>query len=457
MGRGLSPAPEEQEGRSSPHEGSPRQDGAQADPWEGRYQAPFSTPASQVPLTGGSYPLPLLPASSPHPRMGSLGTAPGLSLMSPSSPPLGLGSEGDPWAQLYSWVFIWQNLMEASMEPQTLATAGGGCGEQTGPGYPTWGAWKAELPLQPTPRCSRRPSGLLEELGEVGCRLRRASQGWWNRPTHTHIHTYPHMSHLPQLWSVTTLASVSISESGPKPSPCWTGGSHLWLHGGRVPRSRVVRRGGEGHLISESKTGPRSLGNERLESPAESPAPRPLPWALCVPPASRPMTQHPRPAQKDFCSLPAPAASRSYPSRVFQQHLPSMQKVGAPGDQGQAPSGMGALGRSGVMLLTYVLAALELTCLFMQFSIMPVSTLPQAACPIPLAFLPAPAGPTVQPDAARLLSLGPLAVLELSQLRHTGTVPPGPPSASPGLCCSRPSSRPWPSSPTSLTPAQLTS
>ncbi|KAI4530251.1 hypothetical protein MG293_020107 [Ovis ammon polii] len=32
---------------------------------------------------------------------------------------------------------------------------------------------------------------------------------------------------------------------------------------------------------------------------------------------------------------------------------------------------MGPLGRSGVVLLTYVLAALELTCLFMQFSIMP--------------------------------------------------------------------------------------
>uniref|UniRef100_A0A8C2SHJ7 Solute carrier family 22 member 18 n=1 Tax=Capra hircus TaxID=9925 RepID=A0A8C2SHJ7_CAPHI len=76
------------------------------------------------------------------------------------------------------------------------------------------------------------------------------------------------------------------------------------------------------------------------------------------------MTQHPRPVQEDFCSLPAPAASRSYPGRVFQQHLPSMRKVGA-------PSGMGPLGRSGVVLLTYVLAALELTCLFMQFSIMP--------------------------------------------------------------------------------------
>ena len=56
--------------------------------------------------------------------------------MSPPSPPLGLGSEGDPWAQLYSWVFIWQNLVEASMEPQTLATAGGG----------VWGADRAWLP-----------------------------------------------------------------------------------------------------------------------------------------------------------------------------------------------------------------------------------------------------------------------------------------------------------------------
>ena len=163
-------------------------------------------------------------------------------------------------------------------------------------------------------------------------------------------------------------------------------------------------------MISESKTGPRALGGERLQSPTESPAPRPLPWALWVPPASRPMTQHPRPVQEDFCSLPAPAASRSYPGRVFQQHLPSMRKVGA-------PSGMGPLGRSGVVLLTYVLAALELTCLFMQFSIMPVSTLPQVAWPGPITLLWALAGPAVWPDAARLLSLGPLATLELSQLR----------------------------------------
>lgn len=53
-----------------------------------------------------------------------------------------------------------------------------------------------------------------------------------------------------------------------------------------------------------------------------------------------------------------------------------MQGAGAPGGQGQAPSGMGALGRPRVLLLTYLLTTLDLTCLFMQFSVLPVSTLP---------------------------------------------------------------------------------
>lgn len=38
---------------------------------------------------------------------------------------------------------------------------------------------------------------------------------------------------------------------------------------------------------------------------------------------------------------------------------------------GQLPSSMVALPRQGIIILTYVLAALELTCLFMQFSIIP--------------------------------------------------------------------------------------
>lgn len=56
-----------------------------------------------------------------------------------------------------------------------------GCGEQTGPGYPAWGAWKAELPLQPTPRCSKSPSGLVEELGKLGRLLRSAPWGSGSR------------------------------------------------------------------------------------------------------------------------------------------------------------------------------------------------------------------------------------------------------------------------------------
>ncbi|XP_076411830.1 solute carrier family 67 member A1 isoform X2 [Peromyscus maniculatus bairdii] len=38
---------------------------------------------------------------------------------------------------------------------------------------------------------------------------------------------------------------------------------------------------------------------------------------------------------------------------------------------GQLPGSMGALRRRGIIILTYVLAAMELTCLFMQFSIIP--------------------------------------------------------------------------------------
>ncbi|XP_063491992.1 solute carrier family 22 member 18 isoform X2 [Symphalangus syndactylus] len=48
-----------------------------------------------------------------------------------------------------------------------------------------------------------------------------------------------------------------------------------------------------------------------------------------------------------------------------------MQGAWAPRDQGQSPGRMSTLGRSSVILLTYMLAAIELTCLFMQFSVMP--------------------------------------------------------------------------------------
>lgn len=51
--------------------------------------------------------------------------------------------------------------------------------------------------------------------------------------------------------------------------------------------------------------------------------------------------------------------------------MPGMQ--GARACTGQSPAGTGAPGRPRILLLTYALATLELTCLFMQFSILPVS------------------------------------------------------------------------------------
>ncbi|XP_035119599.1 solute carrier family 67 member A1 isoform X1 [Callithrix jacchus] len=70
---------------------------------------------------------------------------------------------------------------------------------------------------------------------------------------------------------------------------------------------------------------------------------------------------------------PAPPASCLDLSWVLLRHLPRMQGAWAPRDQGQSHSRMGALDRPLVILLTYVLATIEFTCLFMQFSIVPAS------------------------------------------------------------------------------------
>ncbi|XP_032124296.1 solute carrier family 22 member 18 isoform X1 [Sapajus apella] len=68
---------------------------------------------------------------------------------------------------------------------------------------------------------------------------------------------------------------------------------------------------------------------------------------------------------------PAPSASCSDLSWVLLRRLPRMQGAWAPRDQGESHSRMGALDRPLVILLTYVLATIEFTCLFMQFSILP--------------------------------------------------------------------------------------
>uniref|UniRef100_A0A8C9ASX2 Organic cation transporter-like protein 2 n=1 Tax=Prolemur simus TaxID=1328070 RepID=A0A8C9ASX2_PROSS len=48
-----------------------------------------------------------------------------------------------------------------------------------------------------------------------------------------------------------------------------------------------------------------------------------------------------------------------------------MQGAGGPRGRGQSPGRMGALGQPWLIRLTYLLTTLELTCLFMQFSILP--------------------------------------------------------------------------------------
>lgn len=58
-----------------------------------------------------------------------------------------------------------------------------------------------------------------------------------------------------------------------------------------------------------------------------------------------------------------------------------MQGAGAPLRRDPSSREMGALGRSGVIRLTYVLVTLALTCLFMRFSIMPVSARARSLAP----------------------------------------------------------------------------
>lgn len=93
-----------------------------------------------------------------------------------------------------------------------------------------------------------------------------------------------------------------------------------------------------------------------------------------------------------------PACSSSFQFRsysVSQQHLPRMREAGAPRGQGQSPRGTRALSQPQIILLTYVLSALELTCLFMHFSVLPVSSPSRGARP--------PAGP--QPNSPSICVL----------------------------------------------------
>lgn len=121
--------------------------------------------------------------------------------------------------------------------------------------------------------------------------------------------------------------------------------------------------------LSEGKTGPGSHSRcwrAQVGPTAPELPPRPPQARHLRPPACPPGDSAPSPGTTGLWPLPA---SYRDPSKS-----PRMQGARAPRGQGQAPSAVGALGRPGVLLLTYVLTALDLTCLFMQFSVLPVST-----------------------------------------------------------------------------------
>lgn len=182
-------------------------------------------------------------------------------------------------------------------------------------------------------------------------------------------------------------------------------------------------------MLSKGETGPRShsrwlgarLGPEALFSPAARPGQAP------PPPTSRPVTQHRRPAREDFRL------------RLFR-HPPARApaKLPVPKTQGAracpSPAAMGTPGGPRVLLLTYALATLELTCLFMQFSILPVSASPGSRPP---------AGPRLPPRHPSVprqgqgAGAGCCSSPSLGAPCHTGGAvgsrvpPPGPSSAPP--------------------------
>uniref|UniRef100_A0A5F4VZ52 Solute carrier family 22 member 18 n=1 Tax=Callithrix jacchus TaxID=9483 RepID=A0A5F4VZ52_CALJA len=153
--------------------------------------------------------------------------------------------------------------------------------------------------------------------------------------------------------------------------------------GGACPRSASARAGPG--LYAEGPV-PRSAGE--LTPPAPVPKPTPAkadqsrsPLELWLLPQRKarlrgcclgPSDSAPPPRSTGLLA-PAPPASCLDLSWVLLRHLPRMQGAWAPRDQGQSHSRMGALDRPLVILLTYVLATIEFTCLFMQFSIVPAS------------------------------------------------------------------------------------
>lgn len=176
-----------------------------------------------------------------------------------------------------------------------------------------------------------------------------------------------------------------LCKEGRGARPALAGSVCIRFHGSCAPTDlELAPAEGQGHRPCCPRARVAKVTEQVTASPVQGPA-------APASPAGPLADDRPGAARLPPCdSAPLPSAARLLDPahcagllltsvRALLLHLPGMRGAGAPGGRGQHSSGMGSPGRPQVIILTYVLVALELTCLFMRFSIMPVSTLPRAA------------------------------------------------------------------------------
>ena len=326
------------------------------------------------------------------------------------------------------------------MEPQSLATAGGGWGADR--------AWKAELPLQPTPSCSKSPSGMVEELGKLGRRLRSAPQGQWKQgpvglkthPIHTHTGvTYLRCSQRP-LWPRFPSQSQALSPA----------------HAGSIvamcpePQSRPSRRGGTLDLQEQDR--PKVTRQQEAREPSTPTSPLDLLGAARLPP-------HDSAPSPSSGGLLLPARSCSLPF-LSQQGLPATpaQHAESRGPRGPGP-GPKREGRLGPLRgrAAHVCAGSPGAHLPLHAVLYHAREYPSPGRPARPPQLPSRSG-GARLMLPRLLLLGAPCCTGAKPVEAPGDCASGPPiSKSWALVLPPQLGGPWPSSPTSPTPARLTS
>ena len=284
---------------------------------------------------------------------------------------------------------------------------------------PAGGAWKAACipPATPPHATLEAPRALAGGARKVGLPLKAAPERWGcpmglgapGPGTGTHAGPVPSgatnlgfSQHPLQPWLALQVGCGGLP-GGPVSSPM-----------GAVPRhqrSRLWRERATCHLpqeqawpkVTEWVTGEPRQGSPGTASSLGTPA------RLGTSRPHRRLGTRPRTA--GLLPLGRSASLPLGPRQGLQQHVPRMR--------GPSAAQVGALGRPWVLLLTYVLASVEFSCLFMQFSVLPVSAA-QAARPTgplsPSQCPPVPGqGRGWEPDAAGPSCWEALATLQLSE------------------------------------------